>query len=217
MCRRFFFFLFLVVIGLAAGFLYYVHETSTPHVFPNPKLIPAREAQAAQDRLEQALGLSPGSRPKARTAANSSSPATGLQPGQTITIHLSEDDINTTIATNPDIKQQLAAHGVQAAQLAFAPPNIVTAFVKIVYHDQPADAEVMGALSPDSDGGLQFAAQEVKVSDVPVPLKSAQPIIDKAEAILLPKADSGLPIRVQTIDVRGKVIYLTGPAKKRID
>src|SRR5579862_293567 len=132
MCRRFLFFLFLAVIGVAAGFVWFIHEAVPPYVFPDPKMISAREARDAQDRIEQALGLIPHSPPKTGAAANSGTagvdPAQG--PGQTITIHLSEDDINTTLATNPDIKEQMAAHGIRAAQLAFAPPNLVTAFVK---------------------------------------------------------------------------------------
>ncbi|HEX5323128.1 MAG TPA: LmeA family phospholipid-binding protein [Capsulimonadaceae bacterium] len=214
MCRRFFFFLFLVAVFVAAGFIWFVHTGTPPHVFPDPKSIPQSEAHAAQNRLLAALNAGHRSAGlKTRTAARAS--ASPPAPGQTITIHMSEDDINTTLATNPDIKKQMAARGIQAAQLAFAPPNLVTAYVKVRYHEQSEVAEVTGAMTAGDNGALQFTAQSVKVAEVPVPLQTAQKIIDKATTILLPKADSALPLTVQQVSVQGKEIYLTGPAKKR--
>lgn len=210
MCRRVFILLFLVLFGLAVVGYWYMRHIPPAHVFPNPKTISPRQAHAAQTRLEDALRLpgQPANTPAARPAGRAA-PAPSHQP---VTVRLSEDDINTTLAANAAVRKQMAAHGIQAAELSFTPPNQVTVYSKVLYHGSPVDAQVAGTVSA-GDGGLQFTAQTASVDDIPVPVSKVQRSIDAITAQWLPKANSALPITVQHVAIRGKEIDLTGPEK----
>lgn len=211
MCRRFFLAILLVLFGLAVVGYWYMHHLPPPHVFPNPKNISPQQAKAAQSRLEDALRVprGAGAAPAARVASETKAP-TRRRP---VTVHLSQDDINTTLATNPTVKKQMAARGIQAAELSFAAPNVVTVYSKVLYHGSPVDAQITGTVTPGNSGGLQFTAQTASVEDVPVPVARVQRAIDALTAQWLPKANSALPITVQSVTIHGKQIDLTGPEK----
>lgn len=213
MCRRLFFFLVVVLVAVAVCAVLYVRHAAEPtHPFLNPKSISPQAAHAAQNRLEQALAH-PETEPHAPPSAQPAAQTKAAVPGQPVTVHFSQDDINTTLAANQQVRQQMAAHGVQAAQVSFSPPNMMTADIKVIYHGEPAIARVTGVVAPGPDGALGFTAQSATVGGVPVPPATVQKAVDRLTQEFLPKAASSLPLSVRQVSVKGKDIYLTGPAK----
>ena len=188
-----------------------------PPPIPAPVVLHPTEQQAAQVRHHmEALQeeLQP-EEPPQKSARPVRQKAPSPAPPKTRTLRLSEEDLNVYLAGDQAARKMLAARGVKTVQILLSEPANLTIRAAVTIKDHAQNIQLDGGLAPDPKLGLRYTATHAQVGRFPL-----LPAIVTAQANTLAAGIAGqmhgrLPLLIQSVQVQGKVLVLTGTLVKR--
>jgi hypothetical protein len=187
----------LIVIGVVIGVGLSLLSPQKP---PSPAPVNPAVVRAAVQRLE-----SPSIEPAAGQNPNPAAPS----PAAPASVRYSAGDVNTAIASDPQIHNALQGQGVTDLTVTFQAPNIVV-FTAWIHNREVTDE---GTVTPTPDGTLQFHQTSMQVGLLPLPAGTGASQIEPRANSALAQYSRQLPIRVTGIDVDQGAMVLTGPRK----
>ncbi len=187
----------LPVLGLAAAGLFLALR-SRP--VPPPRILhpTTQQAALAQKHMES-------------LQEQFIAPATPSLHAQTPrTLRISEDDLNVYLASSRSARKLLLSRGVQAVQITLQEPSNLSLRASVAVQGRPRNVQLDGTLAADPKLGLRFSATHVQVGRFPLP-----PAVVTAQANALAKRferqmAGRLPLAIQSVQVQGKQLVLTG-------
>jgi hypothetical protein len=198
---------------------------------PKPVLPPKIIAYSPQQAAEAKQHLDDLGAQLAEPALDTTAPASAPQPSapgprtqqtaapvQTLTpkppsivrLQLSQADLNTYLATDKKIKPLLTARGIQAVQVSLLPPHNVVFRAAVLYRGRKTNIQIAGALLPSPDTLARLDATQAQVGSLPLPPKTVTAQADRIASQFIGHLRGRLPITVQTIEVVGDHLILTG-------
>ena len=200
----------LLVLALAAAALLLLrrHPPVPLPVVLRPTVRQAAQAQRHLEALQQQLQPEPPQRralPGRQTAS----------PPRPRTLRLSEEDLNVTLAANPAARKMLAARGVKAVQIILSEPANLTIRAAVLVKGRPQNIQLDGGLAPDPKLGLRFTATHAQVGRFPLPPAAVTAQANALAARLAAQMHGPLPLTIQSVQVQGKTLVLTGLLVKR--
>lgn len=180
-----------------------------PPVVLHPTTQQAAQAQRHWEALQQEL--QPEEPPRKTMPAGGQKAA----PPKPRTLRLSEEDLNVTLAGNQAARRLLAARGVKTVQIILSEPANLTIRAAVSVKGRPQNVQLDGGLAPDPKLGLRYTATRAQVGRLPLP-----PSVVTAQANALAARFTGqmhgrLPFVIQSVQVQGKMLVLTGLPVKR--
>lgn len=205
----------LLGVALAATALLFLRRPSPvpPPVVLYPTPRQAAQAQQHWEALQQEL--QPEAPPQERRPPGRQRVSPKLLPPKPRTLRLSEEDLNVTLAGNQAARKLLAARGVKAVQIILSEPADMTIRAAVSVNGHPQNIQLDGRLAPDPKLGLRYTATHAQVGRFPLP-----PAVVTAQANALATRLAGqmhgrLPLTIQSVQVQGKMLVLTGLLVKR--
>lgn len=204
----------LLALVTATAALLLLHR---PPPIPAPVVLHPTEQQAAQVRHHmEALQeeLQPEEPPqKSARPVRKKAPSPALPKIRTL--RLSEEDLNVYLAGDQAARKMLAARGVKTVQILLSEPANLTIRAAVTIKDHAQNVQLDGGLAPDPKLGLRYTATHAQVGRFPL-----LPAVVTAQANTLAAGIAGqmhghLPLLIQSVQVQGKVLVLTGTLVKR--
>ncbi len=127
-----------------------------------------------------------------------------------VRLQLSEADMNTYLASNPDARRTLQAHGVRAVQILLHAPRNMDVRAAVLYRGRPANIEVLGQLAASPDTICRFTATRAQVGRLPIPADTVTAQADKIAGLFAGRYRGRLPLVVQNVQVVGDSLVITG-------
>ena len=188
-----------------------------PPTIPAPVVLHPTEQQAAQVRhhmealqeeLQPEEPPQKSARPVRKKAPSPASP-------KMRTLRLSEEDLNVYLAGDQAARKMLAARGVKTVQILLSEPANLTIRAAVTIKDHAQNIQLDGGLAPDPKLGLRYTATHAQVGRFPL-----LPAVVAAQANTLAAGIAGqmhgrLPLLIQSVQVQGKMLVLTGVLIKR--
>ena len=189
-----------------------------PPPVPPPLAIHPTAQQSARaahhlGALEQELQPEAPRRESSRPGRPIASPK--ASPPRPRTLRLSEEDLNVYLAGNPAARKMLAARGVKTVQIILSEPAHLTIRAAVSIKGHPQNVQLDGRLSPDPKLGLRYTATRAQVGRFPLPPAVVTTQANALAARLADQLHGRLPLRVQSVQVQGKMLVLTGLLVKR--
>lgn len=131
------------------------------------------------------------------------------------TLRVSEDDLNVYLAGNLATRKLLGSNGVRAVQLVLAEPANLTIHAAVALKGHTQNVQIDGSLAPDPKIGLRFTATHAQVGRFPLPPAVVTAQANALAARLLKKVHGRLPLAIQSVQVQGKMLMLTGILVRR--
>ena len=131
------------------------------------------------------------------------------------TLRVSEEDLNVYLAGNQATRKLLDAHGVRAVQLVLAEPANMTIHAAVALKGRTQNVQLDGTLAPDPKMGLRYNATHAQVGRFSMPSAVVTAQGNALAASLLKKVHGRLPLAIQSVQVQGKMLVLTGILLKR--
>lgn len=153
--------------------------------------------------------------PTARQAAETQQRLTNL--GQTATrskpgprtLHLSENDLNVTLAANKSVHQLLMKRGVEAVQIVLQEPDTAVFHASVRVQGHLQNVQISGTLSPDPKTGLRFVVTTAQAGRFPLPMVLVNAQASQLTARFSRPLLSRLSLTVQSVSVVKKDLVLT--------
>ena len=202
-------FALLAVVLAAFAFLLLRRPPPVPPVIVQPTPQQAARAQRHWDALQQELQPE---EPLPRRAQSGRQNA--LSP-QTRTLRLSEEDLNVYLAGNQAARKLLTARGVKAVQLILLEPSNLTIRAAISLKGHSQNVQLDGGLAPDPKLGLRYTATQAQVGRLPLPPAVVTAQANALAARFARQMHGRLPLIIQSVQVKGKMLVLTGLLVKR--
>lgn len=168
---------------------------------PTPKQ--AAQAQRHLDALFQQLQPDPAPPP-------GTPPSRQPVPPKQRTLRLTEEDLNVTLAGNKAARKMLAARGVRAVQVILSEPAHLTVRATVVVKGRAQNIQLDGTLAADPKIGLRYTASRAQVGRFPLPPAAVTAQADALAARLSDQMRGHLPLTIQSVQVQGKTLVLTG-------
>lgn len=136
-------------------------------------------------------------------------------PPKPRTLRLSEEDLNVYPAGNQGARKLLAARGVKAVQIILSEPANLTIRAAVSVKGRPQNVQLDGGLAPDPKLGLRYTATHAQVGRFPLPPAAVTAQANALAARFARQMRGRLPLVVQSVQVQGKMLVLTGLLVKR--
>jgi hypothetical protein len=127
-----------------------------------------------------------------------------------VRLQLSQADLNTYLATNPQVVRVLRARGIKAVQILLHPPSGIDVRAAVIYRGHPANMEIAGTLQASAQTIVHLAATHAQVGRLPIPSRFVTKEAGKLIAQFTQRIRGRLPLQVQTVQVVRDNLVLTG-------
>ena len=211
----------VVLAGVALAFLFLRrHQPAPPPIVLHPS--PQRLAQAQQhlevlqsEVMQSEIAPARTPLPAAHRGAVPHG-ATAVRQPVLRTLRLSEEDLNVYLAGNPATRKMLVVSTVfEAVQLVLNEPANLTIHAAVALKGRAQNVQLDGSLAPDPKTGLRFTATQAQVGRFPMPPAVVTAQANALAARLLKKVHGRLPLAIQSVQVQGKMLVLTGILVRR--
>lgn len=132
------------------------------------------------------------------------------------TLRVTEEDLNVYLAGNQATRKLLGANGVRAVQIVLTEPSNLTIHAAVAMKGHSQNVQLDGSLAPDPKLGLRFTATHAQVGRFPMPPAVVTAQANAVAARLLKKVHGRLPLVIQSVQVQGKMLVLTGILVRRV-
>lgn len=190
-----------------------------------PVYTPQQAAQAEEhlDALREQLdrpalpadtapAVSPAGQTIAPAQPSSPVPPQDAPAPRPVHLELSQNDLNTYLATNQTAKTMLARDGVKAVQILFREPQDVTVRAAVLYRGRPANVQITGNLQPSPKTLLRLVATGAQIGRLPLPPAAITKQADRLARQLVRRFHGHPPLTVQSVHVEGDRLVVAGVA-----
>jgi hypothetical protein len=140
-------------------------------------------------------------------------PAASGSPVHEVSVTFAQDDVNTMLATNTNVKNQMTVAGIEAARITFMPSDRVRLDAWTNYQGTKRQLQVEGVVSPNGTGGIKFRTDSAKLGLLPLPPSITAAQIDDKAGKLITHSAASLPLTVEAVTVTAGRLTLSGPKR----